>query len=61
MKRKARRRPAETGAIGVAATIVAILALFNIHVDEGSVALIVAAVGVVPAIITAIVDRVRQS
>lgn len=55
----ASRRPAETAA-GTAATIVAVCALLGVDVSEEAIVAIVVAVGAIPAVVTAIVDRVRS-
>jgi len=58
-KNVAQRRPAETSAAS-AASIVAALAALGVEVSEEAVVAIVVAVGFLPAVVTAIVERVRS-
>ena len=53
------RRPAESAA-ATAASIVGVLALVGVNVPIEAVTAIVVAVGFLPAVVTAIVDRVRS-
>lgn len=54
-----KRRPAESAA-ATAASIVGVLALLGVEVPIEAVTSIVIAVGFLPALVTAIVDRVRS-
>ncbi len=57
-KNIAKRRPAET-ATGTAGLIVVVLALLGVSVDETVVVALLGAVAAVPALVTAITDRLR--
>lgn len=61
IRTKAQTHPAETTAGGLAAAIVVILAALDVDVSETAVAAIVAGVGAIPALVTAIVNRIRGS
>ena len=54
-----KRRPAET-ATGTAGAIVVILALLGVEVDESVVVAILGAVAALPALVTAITDRLGR-
>ncbi len=54
-----KRRPAET-TTGAVATIVAVCALLGVDVSEEAIAAIAVAIGFIPAVVTAVVDRVRS-
>lgn len=58
---KAKQRPAETATGGLAAAIVVLLAALDVDVSEAAVAAIVAGIGAIPALVTAVVDRIRGS
>jgi len=52
------QRPAESAAV-TAASIVTLLALVGVEVSEEAVVAVIVGIGVLPGIVTAIVNRVR--